>query len=273
MSSLIQSTVEGGPGVVTVTLRITIHRRLLLGGLDCAVIFPWSGNNASIKDITSLLSECPPKSYLSSFHIDHTIRRISEKHRDLHGPEVSGHHILTTVDILGTIKTFYGSRRKPVKVGNALWEHLMKIENQVIEGEVDSVGGVYHLPLHWVSVIFNIQEGRILYGDSLNQPLPKPEHYAFIQWVKHLRQRSNLVNVSISVQLLPTGNQDDSASCGLFVLNAIGHHHLGHPLLSPDQKLLVCDRMEIALDILHANTVRPSLIIILDFYSMNAADR
>jgi hypothetical protein len=219
--------------------------------------FPWSGNNASITDITSLLSECPPHSYLNSFHIDHIIGRISDQHQNLRGTKVSKCHIITTVDILATITTFYGSRRTPTKAGNSLWGHLMRIENQIIEGKVDSVGGVYYLPLHWVSVVFNIQEGCILYGDSLGQPLPKLEHHAFTQWIQHLRRRSNLglSDDPAPVLSLPTGYQDDSASCGLFALNAISHYYLSHPLLPPDQTSIVCKRLEIALDLLLANTV------------------
>jgi hypothetical protein len=219
--------------------------------------FPWSGNNVSIQDITSLLSECPPHSYLSSFHIDYVIGKISGMRQDLRGPEFSRRHIITTVDILGTISLFYGSRRTPTKAGNSLWECLMRIENQIIEGKVDSVGGVYYLPLHWVSVIFNIQEGCILYGDSLGQPLPKQELHGFTQWIKHLRRRSNqdLGDSPVPIYSLSTGHQNDGASCGLFALNAISHHYLGDPLLSTDTTSLVKNRMEIALDLLHKNTV------------------
>jgi hypothetical protein len=219
--------------------------------------FSWSGHNTSVKDITSLLSGSPPKSYLSDFHIDHTIKQISKHHQDLHGPKVSGRHIITTVGILGSIITFYGSGRAPPKMGNTLWEHLAEIENRIVRGEVDSVGGVHHLPLHWVSVVFQFQEGYILYGDSLCQKIPTSHHKAFTRWVTHLYQRSgrNMDNNYIPVCPLPTGCQNDTASCGLFALNAIGHHYLGHSLLSPDPTSVACRRMEIALDLIYENTV------------------
>ena len=51
--------------------------------------FPWSGNNASVKDITSLLSGCSPQSYLSSFHIDHMIGRILDQHCQGHSTQCS----------------------------------------------------------------------------------------------------------------------------------------------------------------------------------------
>ena len=185
------------------------------------------------------------------------IGRILDQHQELHGSGVSRRHILATVDILGTITAFYGSWRTPIKTGNTLWGQLMRIENQIIEGKVDSVGGVYYLPLHWVSVVLSIQEGCILYGDSLGQPLPKLERHAFTQWIQHLKRRSNQEagDGSVLVHPLSTAHQDDGISCGLFALNAISHHYLGHPLLSPDEISLACNRMEIALDLLHANTV------------------
>ena len=219
--------------------------------------FPWSGNNASVRNITSLLSGTPPQSYLSDFHIDHVINQISNQHQDLYGPKISERHIITTVDILGSITTFYGSRCAPPKAGNLLWERLAEIENQIVQGEVDSVGGVYHLPLHWVPVVFDFQQGYLLYGDSLCQQIPKPEHKAFTHWITLLFQRSgrNIDSHPVPVCPLPTGCQNDGASCGLFALNAIGHHYLGDPLLPPDQTSLACRRMEIALDLIHKNTV------------------
>jgi hypothetical protein len=217
--------------------------------------FPWSGNNASVKDITSLLSGSPPYSYLSNLHIDHVIEQISNHHQDLHGQESSGHHIITTVDTLGSIITFYGSKHAPSKTGNLLWEHLALIENQIVKGEVDSIGGVYHLPLHWVSVVFDFKQGRILYGDSLFQQIPKSEHKTFTRWMMRLFQRSgSTMNDPVPVLPLPIGSQHDSASCGLFALNAIAHHYIGHPLLPSDHTSLACRRMEIALDLIHKNT-------------------
>lgn len=219
--------------------------------------FPWSGNNASVKDITSLFSKRVPRSYLSDFHINYMIERISGQHQDLRGPEFSGRHILATTYLLATITAFYSGPRTPVKAGNLLWNELMGIENQIIQGEVDSVGGVYCFPLHWVSVIFNLQEGSILYGDSFGQPLPCTECGAFTKWVKHLRRRSNLSvgDGSIPVHLLPTGHQNDVTSCGLFALNALRHYYLDHLLLPSNPISLVYNRMEIALDLLHTNTV------------------
>ena len=219
--------------------------------------FPWSGNNASVKDITSLLSECGPKSYLSDLHIDHMIEQTSASHGELCGPEISGRHVITSLHILGAITEFYGSRSAPSKTGNALWNQLMEIENSIIRGNIDSIGGVYYRPLHWVSVVFNIQKWCIHYGDSLGQPLQEPECSAFTKWIKHLKYRSDQSphNGPVPVHSLPTGHQNDSTSCGLFALNAIDHYYLGSPLLPSDRMSLVLRWMEITLNYLHAKTV------------------
>jgi hypothetical protein len=47
-----------------------------------------------------------------------------------------------------------------------LWDALMVIENKIIMGEVDSLGGVMHLPLHWVSVVVEFRQQQIRYSDS-----------------------------------------------------------------------------------------------------------
>jgi len=65
----------------------TGHCQELLMALS---FFSWSGNNASVKDINSLLLGSPPQSYLSSFHIDHVIKQISNQHQGLHRQKFSG---------------------------------------------------------------------------------------------------------------------------------------------------------------------------------------
>ena len=161
------------------------------------------------------------------------------------------------MDILGSVTTFYGSQHTPTKTGNYFWKCQEEIESKIVKGEVDSIRGVYHLPLHWVSVVFDFQQECILYGDSIGQPIPNPEHKAFTRWIKCLYQRSgrSIDNNPIPVHPLPTGCQRDTASCGLFALNPIGHHYIGHPLLPSDHTSLAYRQTEIALDIIYENTV------------------
>jgi len=194
--------------------------------------FPWSSNNVAVKDIACILSgSSSNESYLASLHIDHMIGQISEWHEDLHGQVVSRRHFFMTVDVLATIIAFYGTKPAPSRVGNHFWGRLMVIENQIVNGKVDSVCGICHLPKHWTSVVLDIQQGHILYGDSLNNTIPREERKAFTQWIQHLntRSRRNMDNNSISIHPLPASLQNDSTSCGLLALNALSHYCLNQP--------------------------------------------
>ena len=185
------------------------------------------------------------------------VRQMSNQYQELHGLKVSGCHIFANMDTFKTIVEFYGSPRGPVKTGNPLWERLAGIENRIVMGEVDSVGGVHYLPLHWVSVVFDVQQGCIVYGDSLGRAIPKLEQKAFTRWIMRLSQRSsrNISAESILVHQLPTGYQNDSTSCGLFALNAVGHHYLDHQILPTNRASVVGTRMDIVLDLLNGNMV------------------
>ena len=218
--------------------------------------FPWSGNNIAVENIATLFASSSQDCRLASFHTDYVVGHMSNQHRERYGVEVSGRHVLVGMDILATIVNFYGSLPAPVKTGNHLWERLAKIENRIVKGEVDSVGGVHYLPGHWVSVVFDIKGGCVLFGCSLKRKIPRVERYAFTRWIWRLGKKTVNVN-SILVHQLPTGYQDDAVSCGLFALNAIGHHYLGHQLLPTNQISLACARMDIALDLLNGNTVCP----------------
>lgn len=219
--------------------------------------FPWSSRAAYTRDFTSLLSSSSRESYLNSFHIDHMIGQTRAQYKVQHGPENTNRHIFATVDTLGAIIRFYSAVH--VKKEGHLWENLMVIENKIIMGEVDSVGGVIHLPLHshWVSVVIDFQQLQILYGDSLNAPMLQRERRACERWIDHLIKRSTKLSGKRNITLgqLPTGYQNDSNSCGLFALNAIAHHYLGDPLLPSDPTTLACRRMEITLNIVNTMTV------------------
>ena len=216
--------------------------------------FSWSQGAAYTHDITSLLSDTPEESYLSSFHIDHMIAWTRAQHKTQHGPD-STNHIFATVDHFNAILHFYGNVR--TKKEGSLWDSLMVIENKIIMGEADSFGGVMHLPSHWVSVIINCQKLQILYGDSLGHEMPRRERLAFEHWIQHLINRSTKFPAGSKITLgsLSTGYQKDSILCGLLASNAIAHYYLQHPLLSPDPIMLACRRMEIALDIISTMTV------------------
>ena len=134
----------------------------------------------------------------------------------------------------------------------------MVIENQIIKGEVDGLSGAMYLPSkHWVSVVINFKHQKILYGDSLGWKIPDHERCALQNWIKYLVGWSIKFPPydKITFDQLSTRHQFDGTSCGLFALNAIAHHHLGHSLLPLDQITLACQWMEIALAIISSMPV------------------
>ena len=122
-------------------------------------------------ELTSLLSSSSEESYLSSFHIDHMIWQTRDQYKAQHSPEIANCHIFATVHKLGAIIHFHGAMH--MKREGHLWDHLLVIENKIITGEVDSSSGIIHLPLHWVSVVIDFQQLKILYGDSLDSRCQK----------------------------------------------------------------------------------------------------
>lgn len=148
----------------------------------------WSQGAAYTCDITPLLSDSPVESYLSSFHIDHVITQARAQYEKDH---TTNHHIFTTVDNFNGMIHFYSNIH--AKKEGYLWDALKVIENRIILGEIDSLGGVMHLPLHWVSVVINFQQQQIFYGDSLGQKIPSREHCALEHWIRHLVGQSTML--------------------------------------------------------------------------------
>jgi hypothetical protein len=226
--------------------------RDLLRGLS---FFSWSRRAAYSGDILPLLSNSGLESYLNSFHIDHMIGQTRANFEREHGPNNSNHHIFATVDQLSAIIRFYSAVH--AEKGGFLWDNLMVIENKIITGEVNSLGGIIHLPAHWVSVVIDFRQLQILYGDSLRDAIPGRIHQAFKRWIEHLVTRSTKLpaNIKTTLTQLPIGHQKDNNACGLFALNAIDHHYLKSPLLPSDSIALVGCRIGIALSIISTMTV------------------
>jgi len=114
-------------------------------------------------------------------------------------------------------------------------QRLLDIENRIISGLIDSVGGVLHLHNHWTSLVITFKPPKILYGNSLNNPIPHKKASAYQQWIHHMLSCSgyDIPESDISIYSLEITIQKDPISCGLFALNAISHHYLqqNSPLL------------------------------------------
>jgi len=76
------------------------------------------------------------------------------------------------------------------------------------------------------------------------------------------RSGRDILTLDIPILPLETSTQKDLNSCGLFAVNAIGHHYLPwiFPLLKSDTLSPVQYRMEIALNLLEADDVSVLLL-------------
>ena len=101
------------------------------------------------------------------------IGRTEAEYQENFGPDLANRHFFATVDHFNAIIKFYGPECSEKE--GYLWELLDAAEEKIVTGEVDEFCGVMHLPLHWVSVVINFQQLKILYGDSLGGQLPEPE--------------------------------------------------------------------------------------------------
>jgi hypothetical protein len=234
--------------------------------------FPWNGGNCTVHDMVTLLSD----SWLSDFHIDFTLQKISHCYGDHYGAEASDQHILLPVSDIDSIASAYRGHQRH---GNTAVKskNLLEVENKIILGQVDSIGGVLHLSNHWTSLVIKFKQPRILYGDSLRSPIPFDKALSFQRWIAHMLSRSgsNFQESQISISSLEIATQQDSNSCGLFALNAISHHYLQQksPLLQSNAISVRNYRMEIALKLLQEDAVsvflNPNFITGLELMTLN----
>lgn len=73
---------------------------------------------------------------------------------------------------------------------------------------------------HWVSLVIDGSEGKMLYGDSYHHEMPLELREAFNWWLSHH------VPVSFTVKNLPISTQEptDTSSCGILVNNSLDHY-------------------------------------------------
>ena len=220
-------------------------------GLAC---FPWNGGNFSVHDMVILLTEA----YLTNFHINYMLKKIHDYYCSHYGVEVSNRYAFLTVYDLKSIAEAYEHGMCGAH-GTNKRKQLLKIENRIICGDIDGAAGVLHLPSHWVSLIITFRPPKILYGDSLRNPMPPKKASAFWHWISHILSWSGceIQWSKISIHPLSITIQQDPISCGLFALNAVSHHYLQQdsPLWEPDNITLAHCWMEIALELLHEGGV------------------
>ena len=112
----------------------------VIAGISC---FPWNGGNCSVHDIVILLSDA----WLSDFHIDFTLQKISYNYSDHYGAETSNQHILLPVFDINSIVSAHMDHQEHGHAASKS-KYLLEVENKIILGQIDSIGGVLHLPNH-----------------------------------------------------------------------------------------------------------------------------
>jgi len=151
-------------------------------GLLC---FPWNGANCSVYDMVLLLSD----SWLSDFHINYVLTKISCNYCSHPGVKATNHHVLLPVFDIGSIVSVYrGSAHHGHTVDKD--KHLLEVENSIILGHINSVAGVLHLHNHWKSLAITFKPPRIFYGDSLGNSMPSDKASSFWQWISHMLSQS-----------------------------------------------------------------------------------
>ena len=214
--------------------------------------FPWNGGNCTVRDMNLLLTS----SSLTDFHIESTLTKISHL-RDHTGAEVCDHHILLSLFDLKSIVAAYKTSRTGLP-GTKRAE-LLEVENKIISGQIESVAGVLFLPKHWTSIVITFKPPKILYGDSLGNPMPTDRAPSYKRWVSHMLSRAGtpMPGSDISIYPLSTGVQRDGISCGLFALNSISHHYLPQTfsILQHGTLSFALYRMELALELLQEGAV------------------
>lgn len=223
----------------------------VMAELSC---FLWNGGNCSAHDMVTLLSD----SWLSDFHINFTLQKISHHYCDHYGAESSSFHAPLPVHDIGSIVSAYTGNQKYGHAA-AKGKYLLEVENKIILGKINSIGGVLHLVNHWTSLVITFKQPRIFYGDSLGNSMPPNKALAFRRWIAHMlgRSGSTIQETQIPISPLEIAVQQDPNSCGHFALNAISYYHLqqNSPLLQSNTQSLKNYWMKIALELLQADAV------------------
>ena len=166
-----------------------------MAGLLC---FPWNSSNCSVHDKATLLSD----SWLSNFHIDYVLSKISNHHSNHYGTKTSSCHTILPIFDLNSIITTYKNTLPSGHTADKDKE-LLEVENRIICDLVDSVAGVLHLPNHWTSVIISFNPPRILYSNSLGDPMPAKMADSFWQWICHTLTQSGNTFQRSDISIFP----------------------------------------------------------------------
>src|SRR5580704_9752920 len=96
----------------------------VMAGLAC---FPWNGGNCTVHDMVTILSN----SWLSDFHIDHTLTKLAGHYHGCFGAEASGHHLFLPVMDLNSIVKAYKNKQGGGSA-SVKRRQLLEVENSIV---------------------------------------------------------------------------------------------------------------------------------------------
>jgi hypothetical protein len=100
--------------------------------------------------------------------------------------------------------------------------------------------------LHWIAVVINCKESRILYGDPLKSARD-PETEKALHWWTHYHTGSRF-----SWGILDVPMQKDGFNCGILSNNGLFHHFLPNtPLINGNGKGPADARLEMMLRVIN----------------------
>jgi Ulp1 family protease len=105
---------------------------------------------------------------------------------------------------------------------------------------------------HWVSVVIDVPSSRILYGDSLGNPITCEIKGVLTWWTSHHTA------TNFQIHKLAITRQEDTCSCGMLAWNAIAAHVLPETYLLVNSRAVVDERLKMLLRVVerHNEKVR-----------------
>ena len=177
---------------------------------------PWCGGTSGFtsSEPTVKLAAYLSKNWLETVHID---QQLDLLRIDLARTGSTQYQLLNP-RVFEKLIIVYQHRERQAYHDASGMRHLWAIGCEIAEGIRTKLGGVANVIRHWVGVIVDIPNSKILYGDSLGGS-HAPLKAAIEWWVRFHTQKT------YTHKNLPITQQLDSYNCPILAVNVV-HHHL-----------------------------------------------
>ena len=177
---------------------------------------PWCGGTSGFtsSEPTVKLAAYLSKNWLETVHID---QQLDLLHIDLARTGSTQYQLLNPCVFEKLIIVYQHCEQQAYCDASGM-QHLWAIGYEIAEGIRTKLGGFANVIRHWVGVIIDVSNSKILYGDSLGglHALLK----AAIEWWVQFHTQKTYMHKN-----LPITQQLDSYHCPILAVNAV-HHHL-----------------------------------------------